>query len=230
MRLAELFENVPTRTSAQAMIRPSDRTGRHGRLGAGSYGTVYQDPHNPHDVLKVSNERPHWMKFEDSYLDYLLAIVEDENIQSNSWVPRIRDLRLHRDEDGNVADFAVRLEALHRLSVLGLEEVLSIIDRVFAPQTAKKIHDFIMRFSDKESTAMHVLVEEIRKAILTKENDIFDQVIDEEFIEYIHWHRRALRKVTTTNRSRVHLDIREPNIMVRRGPHGFQPVITDPWA
>lgn len=234
MRLFELLENVPSSVTRQRMKTPygdgpipwtSDTT-RVTKKGEGSYARVFQDRDNPHEVMKFSKqdfETP--QRSDDAYINYLREIAADEEIQDNPWVPRILGFRLHKNEEGHVVDYTARLEALHSLSDLSVEEVSSMAERIFTPGVSANIERTV-KYKNKNIQS-HYAVMSFALAIsecVSNPKAIAALAIDEQLIQYVYWHAVAFKK----NRQR--LDIREPNIMVRRMPYGLQPVITDPWA
>lgn len=233
MRLYELFEAIPFKDTLNTMRTPSASIGiRSDLLGSGSYARVFQDRYNPHEVMKFSQKLGHETKIDDNYLYYLLEIAKDEDIQDNPWVPRILQFRLHRDEDGIIVDFSVRLEALQRLEDIRSTELLALSERILTPGA----HDVILRnanrFSKKRYSVLYTLLNMI-VACISDPAEAHKITQDKYLIEYSYWYRDALQRTIEINADAgrsVYADIREANIMIRRTPYGIQPVITDPWA
>ena len=228
MRLFELFENVPSSDSLGRMKVPPQTDSDKARVtvkGSGSYGTVYQDRDNPHEVMKFSTppEMDRGKGTMDGYLNYIREIAANENIQENPWVPRIRKLRLHRDKKGVVVDYSVRLESLQQLSSLKIPELLAMGERLFKGAAYKQIEQSSNEPRNPEYWTTTALIDAIRRCIYEPE-EAHRITNDDDLIQYAHWH------AIVHKRNQRSLDIRGPNIMVRRTPYGTQPVITDPWA
>lgn len=233
VRLYELFEAIPFKDTLNTMRTPSDRftSTRSELLGSGSFARVFQDRDNPHEVMKFSQRLGYETKIDDNYLYYLLEIAKDEDIQDNPWVPRILHFKLHRNENNEIVDFSVRLEALHRFEDINTTELLALAERILKPNA----YDVVIQarnFTKERYSVSARLIGFIRQCIVdpTEARNITQ---DEYLINYAHWYRDALQRTVDrqarTNRN-VYADIRDVNIMIRRTPYGIQPVITDPWA
>jgi hypothetical protein len=223
MRLFELLENVPVDVTTKPQHRPYYfGTDRVGSRGEGAFGIVYQDINNPHEVMKFSTGT---QAYRDGYLDYIQEIANDESIQDNPWVPRILKIRIHNDEDGEVVDFTVRLEALETFDSVGVDELIAIAERVFTEKYVEYMKVKNQRWDPRHYAASiyRAVVYKIWHCIKYEE---LEDIQDEHFIEFINWHSKVYRKHSTHHS----FDASPGNMMVRRSPYGFQPVITDPWA
>lgn len=224
MRLFELLENVPVDVTTKPMRRPMrPGTSRIDYRGEGSFGVVYQDQDNPHEVMKFSTGIN---AYRDGYLDYIQEIAHDKSIQDNPWVPRILKLRVHKNKHDEVDDFSVRLEALQSVNTLEIDEVFAILDRVFTSEYVEQTKMYHKRWDPRHQ--LYATRDALILAIWTciKSLDSERIVKDEHFLEFIKWHERVFAEHDTDHS----FDPGMSNLMVRRSPYGSQIVITDPWA
>lgn len=226
MRLFELFEEVPTKTVTTPMKSPRARSRdqKTQMVGDGSFSRVYQHADNPHEVMKFSHA---FQAHEDGYHDYILEIAKDKEIQANPWTPRILSIRSHKDEDGSLVNYSVRLEALQPLSSLSFREVESICERTFDRKSLEKIYQEAIKFPKNTRRAVYVesLMLELYRALKSEEY-VYTFAKDPHLIEYMEWHQYIWMNYTRQHT----IDLHDENIMVRRTPYGPQLVITDPWA
>lgn len=231
MRLFELLENVPqsdTQTPISLPSPPGMGSSRIAIKGQGSFARVFQDRDNPHEVMKFSLQGyvPHGgqkLANEDGYIKYLREIAANEEIQDNPWVPRILGFRLHKNNAGDVVDYTARVEALQPFDSLSADEILAMSERTFKPPYFAKIERSISRYVDKQFSATIGFIS-MMNACINAPGEASEITQDDHLVEFTHWHAAAHK------RNQCYLDIRQPNIMIRRLPYGAQPVITDPWA
>lgn len=183
-------------------------------LGAGYFSSVYAHDDNPHDVMKFP--RKEYNKGDvDGFRIFMSALAADKEMQSNPYFPRFRMIR--KFEKGKEHSYTARMERLFPLESLEVEDLYSILERIYSDEFAKEV-------LDRSNTPQLYFFKQVAKTVghtVEKGWDL-EKVTDPLFEQAADWiHELGLREG-------FYVDLHFNNMMVRRTPYGSQLVLSDP--
>jgi len=199
-------------------------------IGQGKFADVYGNDTNPHDVMKISKSQDqigHSSLDVDGYTAFLQAIANDKEMQDNPHFPRIRQVRMDKDNK----QFQARVERLTPLQKLSPRELYELIRRYW-PTAESKLkylqgHVKLIKNSDKED-----LRDRVENFQTSAENSIVDlvqatyngntQSSYKELNTALDW------LYATGHNTNFQPDLHRFNIMIRRSNTGNTLVLNDP--
>jgi len=183
----------------------------------GAYGSVRLHKRDPHLVRKRSI-KPRGNLMSDGYYAFISDLIEFYKRHGpNPYLPRIYNIHHVEDSEGEKI-YTADIERLFELDTLTKKDIESIFYRMFGQEYEDKgaDDDFEM------ASMMEAVITALRNAVELNEYTFGKlQISDEQLI-------KALRFIRNVAEEGYWIDVRLPNIMVRRTPHGPQLVLTDP--
>lgn len=182
-------------------------------VGGGAFSNVKRNPKDPHTVVKNSRYPLDGSNYTDGYEIYADYVVR-KKLYENPHFPRIYVAKRIEDRIGKYIN-KYEIESLIKAEDLSQEDIDSVYETYFdAPEYTKpstygmaSLLETCARFGQ----CKYIKSETLLRACKT--------------LKLIHkYHNRD------NNRQRLYWDIREDNIMFRRGPTGLTPVFTDPLS
>jgi len=181
-------------------------------IGRGGYSSVYDDPNDPHIVIK--KERAFTNKHANKFYQWAKAIQKEP---SNVYLPRIYKIETEENPSGKTRH-TYWIEKLHAVSSqeISSEAILALIDKMFNVSKHDK--------SELKRMGLHNLWGFIVSKIihLPYGHKTTSDIKDPELSKAI----TILKSTGLLN----YYDMHDQNLMLRLGPGGPQLVITDPLA
>lgn len=171
-------------------------------MGSGYYARVHASKRDPHMVIKTTD------KDTDPYDSYVSELLDSEKWKSNPHFPRIYAQGTQNKK--YVMEKLVSWQELDRTELIdyfmnNFNEDDFGSDREFTSHIAK-------------SRLVDVM------AIIMDSDNFKERINNETLLEAVLWVRRLAKFL------HVNFDLHKNNFMWRRGPHGIQLVITDPFS
>jgi len=188
-------------------------------IGRGGYSSVYDDPNDPHIVIK--KERAFTSKHDNKFYQWAKAIQKEP---SNVYLPRIYKIETEENPSGKTRH-TYWIEKLHTVSSqeISSEAMLALIHKMFN-LSENDIVD--LKHTTYPPNLWQFIVSKIRNLLYRDETLLpllsSRRVKDPELA-------KAITILKSSDFSNYH-DIHEENLMLRLGPGGPQLVITDPLA
>lgn len=182
-------------------------------LGAGYFSSVYAHDDNPHDVMKFPRKEAS-KSDTDGFRIFISALAKDKEMQSNPYFPRFRMIR--KFEHGDEHSYTARMERLFPLEDLEMEDLYSIVERIYDDELATYLYD--------RASLPHLFYKQLAKAVSNTVESKWhvENITDAHFAEATDWiHDLA-------EREGFYVDLHFNNMMVRRTPYGSQLVLSDP--
>lgn len=219
MTWEELLEDFPTKLTSfdypRFARRQAERYGAAGipnKLGSGDYATVYGDAKDPHGVVKVGQAIMNKTSLDtppdlsaDGYLAFLKSILKSDN----PYFPQLGEVQLFRNRQTGVVSYKVKMEMLHPISDLSIEELTATYHRIVGAE------------SPSGYTTKTGLAAMIEKAMNNPKYAA--KMEDSNFREACSILHKLIKRGYFN-------DMSSNNIMCRRTPYGAQIVFTDPFT
>jgi len=176
-----------------------------GHIEVGTFSIVDQDHKDPHMIKKTARGEKETRT--DGFWIYAKYIIKFK-LWNNPYFPRIYSKKTFTDKKDQSIN-RVQMEKLHPPSSLSKAEIGFLFRKIFGEEVEETSYEKLTDRIEKE-------VE--RKSFKNKNN------YDSSYVKAV----KILHKISTKHSLTV--DIWGDNIMIRRGPHGVQVVITDPFG
>lgn len=236
MNIRTLLEIIDTRVtnkkySGKFKTSPdSDDNMDVGVLGRGFYSTVVPDREDPHLVRKHSHRfnSPSDKFYDNDTYDQFSEYVYTNKLYDNPYFPRIYKHDKISDKSGQMLH-KYQIERLEHLTALDVESIRAMYIRLF-PNGDDLYYDIIESNKNHGPQPPPVMFKLKLNIAKTIQNCIktgnTSNIIDDALIEAINYLNHFIHNVC----EKCVLDLHVNNYMVRRTPHGFQLVISDPVA
>jgi hypothetical protein len=240
----KLFEIAPI-DPKQFEPKPGDKPTLPGEdvvgVGAGVFGAAHSSKTEPGTVRKIVMARstdPKNLK-DDAYFQYVKTITKNERLSVNPYLPKIYDVGVSkRQGDPSIAGderlyYYVDMERLHHLEDLSEEEIDLVAGRAFYDwedwKSKRKSFTNKAKAYEGPHRNFEALVDyfiELGFTLKSRgERRMIDNIKDPSLKQAILFVKQIVR-----SRNDFRTDMHRNNVMVRRGPHAPQLVLTDPVA
>lgn len=217
MKIATLLEIIQTDTSTRKysgeLKRVYDAENSAKMIGGGAYSNVKRNPKDPHTVVKNSRFPLDGVDYADGYEVYADYVVR-KKLYENPHFPRIYIANKIVDKRGKHIN-KYEIESLIKAEELSQEDIDSVFETHFnaSDYIRRNVYEMghLLETCIRFGRCENVKLDSLLKACRT--------------LKLIHrYHNRD------NDRQRLYWDIREANIMFRRGPAGLTLVFTDPFS
>lgn len=232
MKLKDLFEDRQHETKASlknysGKLSHSDAAWDDPK--SGSFSSVKDDNKDPHMVKKYHHgplgKQSDDEEIMDAYVFFALWMTK-QNI-NNPCLPRIYDIKKIKDKTGKFI-YKYQIERLISGTELEVDDLWQIYDRYFVrnENTEKIVKQVKYRFQDPNEAKNMVRV--MGSACEAYIEGKFDMISDDSLKEALDLVAKFVKEYSSKGFT---LDIENSgNIMFRRGPYGYQLVLSDPVA
>lgn len=227
MLLREFIKNItdyPPATINQLLNDPD--VGE--KIGGGSFGKVYRNKSNPHEVIKIGFTEN--IPTRDGYLGFLNNI---KRLKLTTF-PQVYNIEVFQNVDpedkrNHPFIFKVHMEKLIPTKQLNSSEIVSLSERFFGSIPATDEERIHYKTYDK----IAYFLDQLKRYL--QYDDSYDKSYSSHVVQPTRKEipdaqlRLALRAMRKTLKD-FRLDLHDENIMFRRTPYGVMPVFTDPFA
>lgn len=211
MQILEIINPTIKQGNYSGVFRDSNRNHDKdpGFLGSGNFSVVSQDRSDPHMVTKTARGTKEteidgfWI-----YSQYILKY----KLWENPYFPRIYAKKTFTDKTRKSINRA-QIEKLTPPSDLNDSEIAFLYRKMFGEEVDPK----------KTNHNVHTLSTRVEEEVVSKSFKNKDKY-DSSYVRAV----TILHKIA--GKHDLIIDIWGDNIMIRRGPHGVQLVITDPFS
>lgn len=201
MKILEIISPQISFNRSQERFQSNDRNGK--RIGSGAYATVTQDD-DPHMVNRTSRGNRETRL--DAYWVYARYIMKYE-LWKNPYIPRFYAMNTKVYADDQKIKSA-KIEKLQELSSISEDEGIFLYIKMFGENVSTFDRE---KFSNR-------IEKEVESLTMANRSDY-----DQHYVKAVKIIHQIAKK------ERFHIDIWHEDLMCRRGPHGIQLVITDPF-
>jgi hypothetical protein len=213
-------DDIASREESRKSMKSDELSGNSRYQG--SYGSVRLHKKDPHLVRK-RGIKPRALLASDGYYAFITDLVEYYKRNGpNPYLPRIYNIHHVEDSKGRKI-YTADIERLFELDSLNMKELEALFSRVFNQEYRRTQAPE----EDQMADILKIMIDAMKKAV---EHGDFEYhyypnrplvISDEQLI-------KALKFIKSVANEGYWLDIRAPNIMIRRTPYGAQLVFTDP--
>jgi len=211
MKISRLLEIIdsPTREINLNRKYSGETSARKPKeIGSGIYSSVYDNPADPHTVKKTQSYAS-----SDPFLEYVELIIKHK-LWENPHFPRIYGTKYFNFK-GGLRRGQWKIERLHKIHTLNLEESKGLVERYFGVETESK-YTLIRLLGDLENKkTIENIKDETFKQAAIKIHSLIDDLPRVSFDSTV---------------PRAGLDLHGDNFMIRRTSVGPQVVFMDPFA
>lgn len=227
MKIENIFEIIEPRVSHRKYRGRFNRRGNNyshrketsfGNRGNGAFGYVTNDKNDPHMIKKTTRSAVK-REYKDGYWGYVEKIIEHK-LWENPYFPRIYKKASIEDKDEDIFDRVV-MEKLEEFDIIDKKprDVDALFRKIFG-DNARVEHTELLSYELAEIVFEYVMTGHVPGYI-----SVDEQEFDTNFVKAVD-----ILKDIGGDREKFAWDLRKDNMMLRRGPHGFQLVFTDPFA
>lgn len=230
MKLVELLEDLratPSKrdfySAVDSLEKTKTKTGSRRISGEAAYGRVYDLPRETNSVLKIARHPESKIEM-DGYFSFAKRIMHMEN----PYFPKIDELNQKLVSGNGEPYYTVKMERLHRLSDLSVDEIHAVLSRIFGRMLSdEEQKQFLLKNTQSQQRKRPdvwqiALATFMERAV--QDDALTKQLQDAELVQ-------ALKMLRVFWKNHHYLDIdNHDNIMVRRTPYGAQLVFTDPFS
>lgn len=182
---------------------------------SGTFSKVNPSPNDPFTVNKISKDHretyggKYNAEHHDGYWSYITAIVNNDELKSNPFLPRVYSIKSYYDKEGN-KKFIANIEKLLNYKEVDTKQLKQYIPHIIDIGNDNNYFDQypLLALCDTiEAAAYH---------------GNYAHIKNEKLIE-------ALKFINSIS-NRYHIDLHSDNIMFRRTKYGIELVITDPLS